>query len=132
MRNVYHILINPKILNHEVPNLRQSVGWERRDNDYPALFKHCLFWAGLRDKNGSLIAFGYIVGPGIEHGYMEDIIVHRNYQGEGIGRALVQKLLKESQKRGISIVTVTFEEKNMPFYMSCGFNPCHGGVWRKK
>lgn len=132
METVHHILINPEILNHEVPNLRQAVGWERRDKDYPALFKHCLFWAGLRDNNGNLIAFGYIVGPGIEHGYMEDIIVHPSHQGEGIGSTLVQSLLQESEKRGISIVTVTFEEKNMCFYKSCGFDLCNAGVWRKK
>lgn len=129
---VHNIMINPVIQDYEVPALREAVGWERRDSDYPALFSHCLFWAGLRNKNGDLVAFGYIAGPGIEHGYMEDIIVHPSYQRKGIGRALVQKLLQESEKRGISIITVTFEEKNLSFYKSCGFTPCSGGVWRKK
>lgn len=113
----HYILINPAIQNHEVSDLREAVRWGRRDSDYPALFRHCLFWAGLRNKNGDLVAFGYIVGPGIEHGYMEDIIVHPRYQAKGIGKALVQKLLQESEKRKISIVTVTFEEKNISFYL---------------
>lgn len=132
METVQNILINPEIQNREVPDLREAVGWERRDSDYPALFEHCLFWGGLRDRTGSLIAFGYIAGPGIEHGYLEDVIVHPGYQGKGIGRALVQKLLQEAEKQAISIVTVTFEEKNSAFYKRCGFDPCHGGVWRKK
>ncbi|WP_032122438.1 GNAT family N-acetyltransferase [Clostridium amazonitimonense] len=125
------MLINLEIQNHEVPALRQAVGWEGRDSDYPVLFEHCLFWAGLRDKNGNLIAFGYMVGPGIEHGYLEDVIVHPSYQGKGIGNALVKRLMKEAEDRGISIVTVTLEESNRSFYEECGFASCPGGVWRK-
>ncbi len=127
----YNILINLEIQNHEIPDLRQAVGWERRDSDYPVLFEHCLFWAGLRDKNYNLIAFGYMVGPGIEHGYLEDIIVHPSYQGKGIGNALVKRLMQEAEDRGISIVTVTFEENNRDFYQGCGSTSCPGGVWRK-
>lgn len=127
----YNVLINLQIKDHEVPELRETVGWERRDEDYPALFDHCLFRAGLRDKNNSLIAFGCMVGPGIEHGYLEDIIVHSSYQGKGIGNALVKRLLQEAELRGISIVTVTFEEANCNFYEKCGFSSCPGGVWRK-
>lgn len=127
----FNILINLEIKNHEVPELREAVGWERRDADYPSLFEHCLFWAGLRDKNNSLIAFGCMVGPGIEHGYLEDIIVHPSYQGKGIGNALVKKLLQEAEVKEISIVTVTFEEANCNFYEECGFTSCLGGVWRR-
>jgi ribosomal protein S18 acetylase RimI-like enzyme len=127
----YNVLINLQIKDHEVPELRETVGWERRDEDYPALFGHCLFWAGLRDKNNSLIAFGCMVGPGIEHGYLEDIIVHPSCQGKGIGNALVKRLLQEAEVRRISIVTVTFEEANCNFYEKCGFTSCPGGVWRK-
>lgn len=132
MENEINILINLNIQDHEFPDLRQAVGWERRDSDYPTLLKHCLFWAGLRDNNEKLIAFGYMVGPGIEHGYLEDIIVHPSYQGKGIGRLLVNKLLQEAQEREVSIVTVTFEESNQNFYRNCGFTPCPGGVWKRK
>lgn len=131
MQTAHHIFINPVIQDYEVPELREAVGWERRDRDYPALLAHCLFWAGMRDESGKLIAFGCIVGPGIEHGYMEDIIVHPQHQQKGIGKALVQKLLQESHSRGICIVTVTFEEKNAAFYQNCGFSPCSGGIWQR-
>jgi diadenosine tetraphosphate (Ap4A) HIT family hydrolase/GNAT superfamily N-acetyltransferase len=132
IKMIHKVLLNSVIENHEVPDLRQSLGWERRDSDYPALFKHCLFWAGVRDENNRLIAFGCIVGPGIEHGYMEDIMVHSGYQGRGIGSALVKKLLQEAEEQGISIVTVTFDESNWEFYERGGFTPCPGGVWRRK
>ncbi len=117
------------ISNNEVPDLREVVGWERRDGDYPALFERCNFWAGVRDEHNKLIAFGYICGMGLEHGYMEDIIVHPNYQNQGIGVELVKVLLKGSAQFGLKIVTVSYEEHNTNFYRAGGFTPSSGGVW---
>jgi ribosomal protein S18 acetylase RimI-like enzyme len=91
------IQINNKIQEHEVPNLRESVGWDRRESDYPLLFERCLFWGSLRNEEGILIAFGYIAGPGIEHGYLEDVIVHPDYQEKGIGNRLVKTLLQRAE-----------------------------------
>lgn len=68
---------------------------------------------------------------GLEHGYMEDIIVHPKYQGQGIGGKLVRELLRESERFGLKIITVTYEEHNRNFYKTCGFTPGAGGVWRK-
>lgn len=132
MDREWNISINLEVKKHEIPDLRQAIGWERRDSDYPALFEHCLFWAGLRDIDGNLIAFGCMVGPGMEHGYLEDVIVHPSYQRKGIGKSLVKKIIQEADDRGISIITVSFAEANLRFYEGCGFTPCHGGVLRKK
>ena len=126
----YIVNINIPISNKEVPELRELVGWGRRDEDYPTLFERCNFWAGVRNENKKLIAFGYVCGMGLEHGYMEDIIVHPKYQGQGIGVKLVQELLLESERFGLSIVTVTYEENNTNFYKICGFTPGSGGVWQ--
>ncbi|WP_096186559.1 GNAT family N-acetyltransferase [Evansella halocellulosilytica] len=124
------IVINMSISNHEVPDLRELVGWGRREQDYPALFERCNFWAGARNERGKLIAFGYVCGMRLEHGYMEDIIIHPEYQRTGIGTALVKELLKESERFGLSIVTVTYEAKHTMFYKKCGFTPGSGGVWQ--
>ena len=124
------VIINIPINTNEVPELRELVGWSRRDEDYPILFERCNFWVGVRDENDKLIAFGYVCGMGLEHGYMEDIIVHPSYQGQGIGAALVKELLRESERFGLGIVTVSYEQNKTNFYKTCGFTPGSGGVWR--
>lgn len=126
----YKVSINIPLSNNEVPELRELAGWGRRDEDYPTLFERCNFWAGVRNENNKLIAFGYVCGMGLEHGYMEDIIVHPEYQGQGIGGELVKELLRESERFGLDIVTVTYEENNTNFYKNRGFTPCSGGVWQ--
>lgn len=127
----YQVIINMPISKNEVPELRELVGWGRRDEDYPTLFDRCNFWAGIRNENNQLIAFGYVCGMGLEHGYMEDIIVHPDYQKQGIGFKLVKELLQESERFGLLIVTVTYEKHNTNFYKTCGFTLSSGGVWEK-
>ncbi|WP_350445752.1 GNAT family N-acetyltransferase [Peribacillus simplex] len=77
-----------------VTELRELIGWGRHDRDFPTLFKRCNFWAGVRNENNKLTAFGYVCWHGIRtHGYIEDIIVHPDYQKKGIGVELVRELL---------------------------------------
>lgn len=125
------MVINLSLTEREVPDLREKVGWDRRDDEYPALLERCNFWAGAK-HNGTLIAFGYICGMGLQHGYMEDIIVHPDYRGEGIGRLLVSTLIQEAERFGLEIVTVTFDGEHAGFYEECGFTKSGGGVWRKR
>lgn len=68
---------------------------------------------------------------GLEHGYMEDTIVHPEYQRQGTVTKLVKKLLRESERFGLKIVTVTYEKHHSKFYEKCGFTPSSGGVWQK-
>ncbi|MGM7684194.1 GNAT family N-acetyltransferase [Cytobacillus sp. Hm23] len=128
----YIVKINPAISRYEVPDLREVLGWDRRDNDYPTLFERCNFWAGVRDEKEKLIAFGYVSGMGLQHGYMEDILVHPDYQCQGIGVALVRELLGESERFGLEIITLTHDQKYLNFYRKCGFTHCSGGVWVRK
>lgn len=124
------VAINPELASDEVPGLRARVGWPRRDADYPTLFERCQFWAACRDDHGVLAAFGYVSGMGLEHGYIEDVMVDPAHQRRGLGRAVVLTLLAEAERRGTAIITVTFDVAHLKFYERCGFQVGHGGVWR--
>jgi GNAT superfamily N-acetyltransferase len=113
----------------EVPALRARVGLSRREHDYPVLLERCQFWAAARDAEGTLVAFGYLSGMGLEHGYIEDVMVDPAYRRQGLGRALVLALLEEATRRGTAIVTVTFAPAHRAFYEACGFEIGYGGVW---
>ncbi|MCP3760956.1 GNAT family N-acetyltransferase [Domibacillus sp. A3M-37] len=127
-----NVRVNLFIADHEVPDLREKIGWDRRDQDYPLLFERCHFWAGARHDDGRLIAFGYVCGMGLQHGYMEDILVHPDFQGQGMGQMLVKRLLEEARQAGLEIVTLTFEKEKAGFYEKCGFKLSGGGVWQKE
>ncbi|WP_066189593.1 MULTISPECIES: GNAT family N-acetyltransferase [Gracilibacillus] len=128
---MYHVKINSDISKSEVPDLRESVGWDRHDQLYPELLDHIYFWGAVRDHQGKLIAFGYVSSPGNLHGYMEDIIVHPDYQRKGIGVKLVRRLLEEANLRKLDHVSATFQEKHQAFYKRCGLKPCSAGIWKR-
>jgi N-acetylglutamate synthase-like GNAT family acetyltransferase len=96
------------------------------------LFERCNFWCSVRNEDNLLIGFGYICGMGLQHGYMEDIIVHHDYRHQGLGGIIVERLLDEAKKRSIEIVTLTFSKDKETFYQTNGFDMCLGGVWRNE
>ncbi|WP_346773371.1 GNAT family N-acetyltransferase [Bacillus sp. FJAT-42376] len=89
------------------------------------------FWAGVKNDAGELIGFGYVAGAGLQHGYMEDLLVHPDYERHGIGGQIVKALLLGSERSGLEIVTLTFRAEHEEFYKCCGFTLCSGGVWRR-
>ncbi len=123
------VLVNLPVLAHEVPALRAAVGWDRADADYPGLFGRLLCWAGARDADGRLVAFGYVAAPALSHGYLEDIIVHPAHQRRGLGLALVRRLLAEAAWAGVGVVSTTYRPEHRAFYERCGFRWCDGGAW---
>lgn len=54
-------------------------------------------------------------------GHVEDVAVHPECQGKGIGALLVQRLLDESRKEGCYKVILDCAEHVIPFYERLGF-----------
>lgn len=54
-------------------------------------------------------------------GHIEDVAVHPDHQGKGIGKQLVQQLCEEAKKIGCYKVILDCESKNIPFYEKLGF-----------
>lgn len=122
-------VLNPALTPNEVPDLREAVGWARRDPDYPEVLSRCLYFAGCRDDRGLLIAFGMMIGAGFEHAYLEDVMVHPGRRRRGVGGALVRCLINEARRRETPIVTITHAAQHADFYGRLGFMPCPGGLW---
>lgn len=55
-------------------------------------------------------------------GHIEDVAVHPECQGRGIGALLVERLLEESRKEGCYKVILDCAEKVIPFYEKLGFH----------
>jgi ribosomal protein S18 acetylase RimI-like enzyme len=91
----------------------------------------------LKDKNcnclviedrGRVIGFGSLVLNIVPcRGYLakiEDVIVDEKYRGQGLGKKLMQELIKISRKKKIKIVNLTSHPKRVEarkLYKSLGF-----------
>lgn len=92
---------------------------------------------GFLDEPGFLVAtqndavVGYAVSDvtpnhGRDIGHLKDIAVHPNAQGEGIGRALLERVLLTLSVEGAHVVKLEVREGNEPaqsLYDEVGFEP---------
>lgn len=65
---------------------------------------------------------------------LEDVIVHREYRGGGLGRRLVEHVLEWAREQGMTRATLLADRDNaaaLDFYRKLGFAPSHMTVLRK-
>lgn len=105
----------------DIADLRQAVGWNRmqRDLSDPRLtttLQLCAF-----DEN-HLIGYAQVISNQVTDAYIQDVMVHPDYQRQGIGTQLMEKLLSRLEEDGIYMVSVIYgEEALRPFYERFGF-----------
>ncbi len=83
-------------------------------------------------SNGEVIGMGRLVGDGAMYWYLQEIIVLPDYQGKGIGRSIVNRLLDHIES---TVVPGTFVEVGLtavkgkePFYEKMGFDLGSSGM----
>lgn len=108
----------------EILNLYQSVGWSNyieRKEILKNAYENSLCVLGAYDKN-NLVGIIRAVGDGLTIIFIQDIIILPTHQRQGIGTALLQKVLeKYKDVYMIELVTVN-TEKTISFYQSLGFS----------
>ena len=87
--------------------------------------EHTLFRVSVFDGE-RLIAMARMIGDmGLDY-YIKDVVVHPEYQSQGIGRLLIGELLHFIQAHGIPgtaiFVELCAEPDKMPFYEKLGFD----------
>ncbi len=54
-------------------------------------------------------------------GHIEDVVVHNDYRGNGLGKLIIDQLTKTAKDVGCYKVILDCDPKNAPFYQKCGF-----------
>ena len=104
----------------ELADLRESIGWNRMENEYKNPLLTSYYHIAVYEKE---VLIGYIdcVSNGVTDAYIQDLMVHPDYQGRGIGTDLMKKMIDYLKKKHIYMISVVFEEKLKPFYEKFGF-----------
>ena len=121
--------INPVVMPKWLGDLRQAVGWDRQDADYPAALTG--YWAtvGGFAPDGALVAWCAVLSDGVRHAVLLDVIVHPDWQRRGVGRQLVARAVTHCLAAGITIIHVDFLPEHATFYERCGFRVGLGGIY---
>jgi len=79
-------------------------------------------------KNGKkLIGMGRLVEDGIMCMFY-DVIVHKNYQGKGIGKAIVNKLIDQTKGKKYCSVALFTDKDKIKFYKKLVFEMTNVGM----
>lgn len=107
----------------EILNLYESVGWSAYTKDPDSLqraFANSLLTLAAYAED-QLIGIIRTVGDGVSIVFIQDLLVHPDYQRNGIGTALIQEILKRyPHVRQIQLTTDNTPE-TVSFYSSLGF-----------
>jgi GNAT superfamily N-acetyltransferase/predicted nucleotidyltransferase len=123
------IRVNPRVSSEDVCALRESVGWPRLEEDYPAALDGYWGTVGAFDPERGLVGWCAILSDGVRHAVLIDVIVHPSRQRQGMGRGLVSAAVDHVRSHGIETVHVDFVEEIAPFYERCGFRIGLGGIY---
>lgn len=83
-------------------------------------------------RDGKVIGMGRLVGDGAMYWYLQEIIVLPEYQGQGIGRAIVERLLEHIKCEALPgtgvQVGLTAVKGKESFYEKFGFTSGSSGM----
>ncbi len=111
---------NKQVSSKQLGDLRESVGWNRMEKEYNNPMLQSFYHIAVYDEN-KLIGYVDSVSNGVTDAYIQDLMVHPDYQGWGIGTELMHKMIAHLKELHIYIISVVYDEKLKPFYEKFGF-----------
>lgn len=123
----------------ELNALFASVGFPHRD---PARLRralvnsHAIVWATVENKKsksssvfvGQCVGFARATSDGVFNATIWDVVVSPEWQGCGIGRGMVERLVDALTREEISNVSLYAEPAVVGLYRRCGFEEDPGGT----
>ncbi|XP_058214820.1 histone acetyltransferase TAP1-like isoform X2 [Rhododendron vialii] len=132
---------------HDLEALCDKVGWPRRPlskiaaalkNSYMVAALHSVrkspgevyLESSLAEENDQkkLIGMARATSDHAFNATIWDVLVDPDYQGQGLGKALVEKLIRALLQRDIGNITLFADSQVVEFYRNLGFEPDPEGI----
>ncbi|MGL5796102.1 MAG: GNAT family N-acetyltransferase [Waterburya sp.] len=116
---------NCPVLPNQLEDLCSTVGWTPRPlhQVQQALvnsFAYVSAWQIEQDEK-QLVGFARAMSDGVFHATLLDIVVHPDFQGRGLGKAIATRLLQQLQQAAIKDITLFASPHLVDFYHQLGF-----------
>lgn len=119
---------SPQLTLAQVQELYDAVGWAsytaKPQNLMPMIENS---WLKIAVYDGErLVGLIRVVGDGVTIAYIQDLLIHPDYQKQGIGRELLSRVMKQvdgMRQVFISTDSATWNRHVVDLYRSVGFKP---------
>ncbi len=115
------------VTDSEIGELRRAVGWDYEPGSYDRVLKGVHTWFVAR-AGSRLIGFLSVISDGEADAFLVDLMVHPEYQKQGLGKEIVHTAVRYARRLGVQCVHVTFNRTEEAFYRKCGFHIFGGGI----
>jgi ribosomal protein S18 acetylase RimI-like enzyme len=117
---IYKDSINKNIDINQIRLLRKSIGWQSRsEKKWKEILSKSSFVYSVYDGK-KLIGMGRLVEDGVMC-MLYDIVVHKKYQGQGIGKLIVNKLIEQTKGKKYCSISLFTDKDKVKFYEKLGF-----------
>jgi ribosomal protein S18 acetylase RimI-like enzyme len=117
---------------YELEELCNAVGWARRPiRKVKKAIQHSYLVITMWEQRGSrrrLVGFSRATSDHAFNATIWDVVVHPDFQGRGLGKALMQQMIKKLRNEDISNVTLFADPHVVDFYKGLGFMPDPEGI----
>ncbi len=114
----------------EFHELFEAVGWPSYEPEAVPIALAGSLLGVVAHVDGEVAAMGRVVGDGGKFFYVQDVVVRPKYQGHGVGRETVTRLLDEIERiaPGAPFVGVFATPEAIPLYREMGLVSAFGGL----
>ncbi len=117
---------------YELEELCDSVGWSRRPlRKVKKAIQHSFLVVSMWEQRGTsrrMIGFSRATSDHAFNATIWDVVVHPEYQGKGMGKALMKFVIKKLRGEDISNITLFADPQVIDFYRTLGFMPDPEGI----
>lgn len=116
------LIRNERLNIQELNNLLATIGWGSNPNEkLEKSLELSWGWITARNDNDELIGFVQVLSDGIKHAYILRLLVHKEHQGNGIGKLIVNELMGWLDENGLNPILIT-KPSEEAFYNKFGFS----------
>ncbi|MEO1593226.1 MAG: GNAT family N-acetyltransferase [Cyanobacteria bacterium J06632_22] len=117
---------------YELEELCDAVGWSRRPiRKVKKAIQHSFLVVTMWEQRGTrrrLVGFSRATSDHAFNATIWDVVIHPDFQGQGLGKALMKQLVKKLRSEDISNVTLFADPQVVSFYERLGFTPDPEGI----
>jgi spermidine synthase len=85
-------------------------------------------FAAAFDEEGAMIGMGRVLSDGCSDAYIQDVVVLREFHGNGVGSEIIKRLVNELKRQGVDWIGLIGEPGTKKFYNRLGFREMENHV----
>lgn len=117
---------------YELEELCDSVGWARRPiRKVRIALQYSFVVLSMWEQRGGfrrLIGFARATSDHAFNATLWDVVIHPDFQGRGLGKAMMEEMIRELRKSDISNISLFADAHVVEFYGQLGFNVDPEGI----